>query len=246
MRVMVVSGGSRGLGRAVVLAAAREGYAVVFSGRTRSDAMKETEALAGDGGPVVGVEADVRDEDAVDALFDEALDRFDRIDVVVHNASVNRDALLVRTAADTFDDILATNLTGAFLMARRGVMELLGQGEGGRVVNIGSISQEGATSQAAYAASKGGLRGLTRTLAKEVGHKAITANLVVPGLIDGGALSADLPTPLRELMVDRSALRRAGTAEEVAAAVLWLASPGASYVNGAELLVSGGVREIQW
>lgn len=247
-RVVVVTGGTRGIGRAIVLKAVSLGNRVVFCGRSRSAEMLETEGLAeqlAGSGRAIGVVADVCDEDAVDALFDDALDRFERVDVAVHCAGINRDALLVRSEMAMFDEVIATNLTGAFLVARRAVQEFLGQGDGGRIVCIGSLSQEGATSQAAYAASKGGLLGLSRTVAKEYGSRGITSNVVVAGLVES-EMTVALAPELRARMTERSPLRRAGTPDEVARVVMWLASPGASYVNGTEVSATGGLREIQW
>ena len=191
---------------------------------------------------VLVVPGDASVEACVERFVDTALDRFERVDAVIHVAGINRDALLVHASAASFDEVLATNLTGAFLLARRAIHEFLAAGEGGRIVLVGSLSDRGMTSQAAYAASKGGLRGLARTITKEYGHKGIAANLVVPGLVDT-EMTRDLPDRFRELGL-AAPLRRAGRPEEVASVALWLASPAASFVNGETLYASGGLMEL--
>lgn len=243
-KVVLVTGGSRGIGRAVVLAAAAAGATVAFCARSLTpatdDVVCEAEKLAGEG-KVLAVAADVSREDDVEAMFDTVVDRFFQVDVVVNNAGINRDALLVRTPTEDFDAVIATNLTGAFLVCRRAVQEFMTQ-DGGRIVSIGSISQAGATSQAVYAASKGGLVGLTRTIAKEYGHKGVVANLVTAGYIETD-LTRDLDPALAGELVAAGALRRAGRPEEVASAVLFLASERAGYINGEAIAVTGGLAE---
>jgi 3-oxoacyl-[acyl-carrier protein] reductase len=238
-RVWVVTGGSRGIGRAIVLDAAARGDRVVFCARTlgpESDAV-----VAASDGRALAVAADVAREADVEALFDRALEAHERVDVVVANAGVNRDELLVHMSAEVFDEVIAVNLTGAFLVARRGVQEMLAQGEGGRLVFVSSLSQRGATSQTAYAASKGGLQGLARTIAKEYGGKGIAANLVAVGLVDT-ALSRGIPDGYRRFLLEQAPLRRAGTPEEVARVVAFLARAG--YVNGETVHVSGGLEDV--
>jgi NAD(P)-dependent dehydrogenase (short-subunit alcohol dehydrogenase family) len=155
---------------------------------------------------------------------------------------VSRDQLLVHAEVAAFDEVVAVNLTGAFLLARRAVSEFLAEGDGGRLVFVGSFSDRGMTSQAAYAASKGALRGLALTLAKEYGHKGIFTNVVVPGMIDT-AMTADLPDDVRALAL-QAPLRRAGRPEEVADVALYLASRRASFLNGEVLYASGGLTEL--
>ncbi|MFC0109378.1 SDR family NAD(P)-dependent oxidoreductase [Kibdelosporangium aridum] len=245
-KVVVVTGGSRGIGRAVVLAAAAAGAQVAFCARKLGPATDEVitqvESLAGkDRG--LAVAADVASESDVEDLFDAVVDRFDRVDVVVNNAGINRDALLVHTTTEAFDDVIATNLTGAFLICRRAVREFLVQGSGGRIVSISSLSQHGATSQAAYAASKGGLLGLTRTIAKEYGHKSIIANLVTVGYVETD-LTQHFDEGLRRLLLEATPLRRNAKPEEIAAAVLFLASTRAGYINGEAVSATGGLAEV--
>lgn len=229
-KVVLVTGGSRGIGRAIVDGALARGARVATCSRTPVDI---------DG--VLSVRADVAVEADVEGFVDQALDRFGAIDAVIHNAGINRDELLVHATAETFDRVLAVNLTGAFLLARRAIQEFLA-GDGGRIVFVGSLSDRGMTSQSAYAASKGGLRGLARTITKEYGHRAIAANVVVPGLIDT-AMTAELPDRFRQLGL-AAPLRRAGRPEEVASVVLYLASTRAGFVNGETLYASGGITEL--
>jgi len=234
-KVVVVTGGTRGIGRAVVDAALARGARVAMCGRGAPEEAGDERLLS--------VQADVASEPDVERLFDRVIERWDRVDVVVNNAGINRDELLVRTSAASFDEVIAINLTGAFLMCRRAVQEFLAQGEGGRIVSVGSLSQYGATSQAAYAASKGGLVGLTRTLAKEYGSRGVVANLVTVGLVDT-ELSSKIPGHYRTFFMDRAPLRRAGTPDEVARVILWLASARAGYVNGETVHVSGGLTDV--
>ena len=245
-KVVVVTGGSRGIGRSIVLRAVAEGAKVVFCARTlgadSEDVARQAESIGGTGS-AIATQADVSREADVEALFDLVIDRHDRVDVLVNNAGVNRDALLVHQSTEAFDEVIATNLTGAFLTSRRAVQEFLGQGEGGRIVAIGSVSAGGATSQSAYAASKGGLVGLTRTIAKEYGHKGIVANVVVAGFVET-TLTAGVSDEGRRLLQESSALRRIGKAEEIAAVAVYLASSRASFINGEEVHASGGLREI--
>jgi NAD(P)-dependent dehydrogenase (short-subunit alcohol dehydrogenase family) len=245
-RVVIVTGGTRGIGRAIVLEAAARGARVAMCARQLGDEARSTceevERVHGKG-RVRALAADVANEAEVDALFDATLDSFGRIDAVVNNAGINRDDLLVRTTAEAFDDVIATNLTGAFLIARRAVYEFLAQGEGGRIVSISSLSQRGATSQAAYAASKGGLGGLTRTLAKEYGARGIVSNIVAVGLVDT-ELSKKIPPEMRRMLVDTSPLRRAGSVREIAEVVLYLCSARAGFINGETLHATGGLTDV--
>ncbi len=244
-KVVLVTGGSRGIGRAIVLAAAAAGAKVAFCARSLTPAtdqvVREAERYTGQGN-TLAVAADVSRESDVEELFDTVTDRFGQVDVVVNNAGINRDALLVRTPTEDFDEVIATDLTGAFLMCRRAVQEFLTQDDGGRIVSIGSISQRGATSQAVYAAAKGGLVGLTRTIAKEYGHKGVVANLVTAGYIETD-LTRDIDPLLIRGLTDASPLRRAGRPEEVADVVVFLASTRAGYLNGEAVSATGGLAE---
>ena len=245
-KVLVVTGGSRGIGRGIVLAAARRGARVAFCARSEGAGLAavrdEAAAIAGED-RVLAVAADVTREADVEALFDATLDRFGRVDVAVNNAAINRDDLLVRLSVEAWDEVIATNLTGPFLVARRAINEFLAEGEGGRIVSIGSLSQNGATSQASYAASKGGLVGLTRTIAKEYGRRGIYANLVIAGFVQT-EISDRMPDFAKQFLVDACPLRRMASADEIASVVLFLASDRASFINGEAIHASGGLVDI--
>ena len=183
-KVVLVTGGTRGIGRSIALLAITRGAKVAVCARNPGGAsaslVREAEALGGPGCLFVKA-ADVSREAEVEALFDAVIERFETIDVVINNAGINRDALVPQTTLADLREVLAVNLTGPFLLCRRAIQEFLAQGAGGHIVSISSVSRNGAPSQAAYAASKGGLEGLTRTIAKEYGHKGIHANVVVVG-----------------------------------------------------------------
>ena len=245
-KIVVVTGGSRGIGRSIVLGAVAEGARVVFCARTLgtdSEAVVQEAEKLGGAGAAIAVTADVSREADVEAMFDLTIDRHERVDVLINNAGINRDALLVHHATDTFDEVIATNLTGAFLTSRRAISEFLSQGEGGRIVAIGSFSQNGATSQVAYAASKGGLIGLTRTIAKEYGHKKIAANVVAAGFVET-ALTERITEEGRKMLTDICPLRRSGQADEIAKVAIHLASSRASFINGEVVHASGGLWEL--
>lgn len=245
-QVVLVTGGSRGIGRAIVLAAAAAGAKVAFCARTLGPGTDEVvlaaEQLAGTGN-VLAVAADVSSEEDVEAFFDAVIDRFDQVDVVVNNAGINRDALLVQASVEDFDDVMATNLTGPFLICRRAVEEFMAQGGGGRIVSISSMSAHGARSQSVYAASKGGLLGLTRTIAKEYGHKGVVANLVTVGFVETD-LTSDIDPSVRQQVITATPLRRTGRPADIASVVLFLASARASYLNGEVVNATGGLLEV--
>jgi 3-oxoacyl-[acyl-carrier protein] reductase len=245
-KIVVVTGGSRGIGRGIVRASVKAGAKVVFCARSlgpeSTAVVREAEELGGPG-CATAVAADVSREPDVEKLFDVAVDRYDHVDVLVNNAGINRDDLLVRMPVDVFDEVMATNLTGAFLASRRAVQEFLGQGDGGRIVSITSMSQYGGRSQSAYAASKGGLLGLTRSIAKEYGHKRIFANLVAGGYVETD-LSSKLPEVARKYLVDVSPLRRSGSPDEIASVVVFMCSADASFINGEIVHATGGLWDV--
>lgn len=240
----LITGGTRGLGRALVLAVAADGGQVVFCGRSQDAGAAVCAAAteAGDGERVHFVAADVSLEADVEALFDAALERMGGLDVLVNNAAVLRDQLLISTDLADWNAVLGVNLRGPFLTSRRAVMELIADG-GGAIINVGSIAGNGSAGQAAYAASKAGLLSLTRSLAKEYGRRGIRCNAVVPGYLETEmteAFSADGRAARERL----SPHRRFGRPEEVVAAIRFLASADASFVNGDALYVAGAVRDV--
>lgn len=242
-KTVIVTGGSRGIGRPIVLGAVRSGARVAFCARTiGEDAWKVCQAAEGLGGPgaVLAVETDVTCAGDVDALFDATIAEYGTVDVVVNNAGINIDGLLASYSLADFDAILATNLTGPFLVSQRAVSEFVRSG-GGSLVNVGSIFEHGATSQTAYATSKGGLRGLTRAIADEYGAHGVSAHLVVPGFVETD-LSKHMPHGFREA-VRSNALRRFGEPDEIASVVLLLAGRGGHFCNGQAMYASGGMVE---
>jgi 3-oxoacyl-[acyl-carrier protein] reductase len=241
-RRVVVTGGSRGIGRAIVLACAREGAAVAFNYAANAAAAAETlDAARLLGATVVGMQADVADADAVATFFKDAKRELGgAADVLVNNAAVTHDALVMMTGDAAWARVLATNLTGAFLCSKAALRGMIAA-KWGRIVNVVSpaafLGKEGA---GAYAASKGGLVALTKSLAREVARFGITVNAVSPGLVETD-LIAGMADAQRQALESRIPLGRLATPEEVAAAVLHLAAPAASYVTGTVLHVDGGL-----
>lgn len=240
-KVAVVTGGSRGIGRATVLALAREGANVVINYVHRAEAAQAVlaEVEAGGAGGMVQ-QADVTDYAACEALIAATLDRYQRIDILINNAGITRDNLLVRMKAAEWEEVIATNLTGTFHCTRAAVRPLLKQKQGGRIVNVASVAGiYGNSGQCNYAAAKGGVIAFTRSLAKELGSRGITVNAVAPGLIDTD-MSTGLPETYRQKIRARIALGRFGKPEEVAGAILFLVT-GGSYITGQTIAVDGGI-----
>ena len=239
-RRALVTGGTRGIGRAIALALAGAGAAVTVTWATHAaDADDATRAFAPLGGGHTVRRCDVRDSDAVTALFS-ALKSEGGIDVLVNNAAVARDAHLMLLSDDAWHDVLATNLTGPFLCVRRALRGMIAK-RWGRIVNVispaGLVGKAGASN---YAASKGGLLSMTRSLAREVARFGITVNAICPGIVETPMLEA-LPAHVREAMVAQIPLGRTGRPAEIADAVLFLSSEAASYITGAMLAVDGGL-----
>jgi 3-oxoacyl-[acyl-carrier protein] reductase len=245
-QVVLVTGGSRGIGRACVLRAAALGAQVVFCSRSGGGEMRavEQEAAAhGDPGSAWGVTADVSRESDVLHLFEAARGRFGTVDAVVHNAAISRESLLVSTAAADFDAVFATNLTGSFLIARQAVRAFLEQDRGGSIVFIGTLSQNGAPGNASYAASKGGVAGLMRTISRGYSDRSIRSNLVVTGYVET-ALSASLSRSARRALVEGCPLRRSASAEEIASVANFLLSGAARGVEGQAVFATGGLLDV--
>jgi 3-oxoacyl-[acyl-carrier protein] reductase len=245
-KVVVVTGGSRGIGRQIVLGAIERGAQVAFCTRKIGrDALvvKEEAERCGKPGQVIAVRADVSEEGDVEALFDATLHTFGKVDVVVNNAGIVRANVLVTLATQDWDEIIATNLTGAFLTSRRAIKAFLASGEDGRIVTVGSIAQDGMQSHAGYAASKGGLVGLTHAIAQEYGSNGIYAYLVVVGYVDT-RLTGHVPDSLKRAAIESSSQWREASADEIASVVLFLASDRALCRNGQTFHASAGSRGI--
>jgi 3-oxoacyl-[acyl-carrier protein] reductase len=238
-RVALVTGASRGIGRAVALALAARGAVVVAAAR-EDHAAAVVDEIAGQGGRAEAVSVDVTDAAAVAAVADAVLERLGRIDVLVNNAGITRDQLVLRMKRADWDAVLATNLTGAFICVQAVLKPMIKQ-RSGRIINITSVvGQSGNAGQANYAASKAGLIGMTKALALEVASRGITVNAVAPGLIDTDMTRA-ISGGAHGDWADRIPLGRLGTAGDVAAAVAFLASDEAAYITGQVLAVNGGM-----
>jgi 3-oxoacyl-[acyl-carrier protein] reductase len=245
-QVIVVTGGSRGIGRAIVLGAIELGARVAFCTRGlghAAEAVRAEAELLGGSGKAIAVRADISCEADVNFLFDTALDTFGRVDAAINNAGISRQSLLVSLTTKMWDETIATNLTGAFLVGRRAIIEFVKSGHGGRIVSLGSLMQNGAPSNTSYAASKGGLMGLTRSIAAQYSRHAINANLVVTGYVET-ELTKDLADSAKQRLIENCPQKRAASADEIASVVLFLASERAKCINGEAIFVSGGLLEV--
>ncbi len=239
-RVALVTGASQGIGRACALELARRGAQVALAARNADKLAEVTREIEAAGGTASAFALDLADEDSIKSCAKAVLERFGRIEIVVNNGGITRDMLALRMKRKDWDDVLATNLTGAFLMTQACMSALL-KARWGRVINITSVVGEtGQAGQANYAASKAGLIGLTKSLARELASRSITVNAVAPGYIET-AMTALLNEEQRKAMTDHIPLARAGTDRDIASAVAFLASEDAGYITGHTLDVNGGL-----
>ncbi|HUG16599.1 MAG TPA: 3-oxoacyl-[acyl-carrier-protein] reductase [Thermomicrobiales bacterium] len=240
-KVAIVTGAARGIGRAVALQLAADGFTLVANYRGDEElAMSLVDELKQDGADALAVKADITNADEVATLFEATLNTFGRLDALINNAGITRDTLLMRMSEADWDVVLTTNLKGAFLCSKAAIRPMMRQ-RSGSIVNLTSVvGLVGNAGQANYAAAKAGLVGFTKSLAKEVGSRGITVNAVAPGFIET-RLTDVLSDELKDGARAQIPLGRLGQPEDVAAAVAFLVSPGARYITGHVLTVDGGM-----
>jgi len=241
-RVVVITGGSRGIGRSVSFKFAEEKARIVIIHYDSDDAdsNKTVNVLAQMGVKAESCKVDVSSHEAVGVLFKEILSKFEKIDVLVNNAGITRDTLLMRMNEEDWDTVIGVNLKGVFNCTRAAIRPMIKQ-RGGRIVNISSVVGEiGNAGQANYAASKAGIMGFTKTVAREVAVRGITVNAIAPGFIDT-EMTVGLPEKVKENFFRQIPIGRFGKPEDVAGAVNWLCSDAASYITGQIIHVNGGL-----
>lgn len=242
MSVALITGGSRGIGRVVALNLAKEGYNITFCYTSNEAAAKETAAeIEKTGVKALAVKADVSNESDVNALVQVARDAFGPIEVLVNNAGITRDGLLLRMSEKDISDVLDTNLKGAFFCTKAVLKDMM-KSRYGKIINITSIvGVTGNAGQSNYAASKAGLIGFTKSVAKEYGSKGICVNAVAPGFIET-EMTEKLPEEVKNTYLERISLKRFGTPEDVANVVSFLAGHKSDYVTGQVIEVTGGMQ----
>lgn len=239
-RIALVTGASQGIGRACALALAEGGATVALAARNEEKLAHVAQEIQGKGGQAAAFRMDVSNEDEIKSVVKAAIERFGKIEILVNNAGITRDALLLRMKRADWDSVLQTNLTGTFLCTQAAIGSMLRQ-RWGRIINITSVfGQTGQVGQANYAASKAGLIGFTMSMAREVGSRNITVNAVSPGYIET-AMTERLSGELKSKVNEMIPLGRAGSDMDVAHAVKFLASEEAGYITGHVLNVNGGM-----
>src|SRR5258708_37261599 len=239
-RVVLVAGRSKGIGRACALALAEGGATVALAARNEETLAQVAQEMEARGGQAAPFRVDVSNEDEVKSAVKAAIERFGKIDILVNNAGMTRDTLLLRMKRSDWDSVLQTTLSGAFFCTQAAIGSMIKQ-RWGRIINITSVfGQTGQAGQANYSASKAGLIGFTMAMAREVASRNITANAVAPGYIET-AMTQDLSPELKSKRNEIIPLGRAGTDNEVASAVKFLAAEEAGYITGHVLKVNGGM-----
>ncbi len=239
-RVALITGASRGIGLQIARDFAARGARTVLAARNLDVVRQHAESLQAEGKSAVGLQLDVTDNASVRSAVEEVVENEDQIDILVNNAGVTRDGLLMRMKDEDWDQVMATNLKGAFRLIRE-VMPHMLRKRYGRIINISSVvAQTGNPGQANYVASKSGLIGLTKSVALEIASRSVTVNSVAPGFIETDMTKA-LNERVRDQLVKMVPLRRAGTVEDVSPGVLFLASEEAGYITGHVLNINGGM-----
>jgi 3-oxoacyl-[acyl-carrier protein] reductase len=241
---IIVTGGSRGIGKAIVLDAAKAGHSVAFTYVTKPDLAKEVVAEANQLAPGVKVKAyelDVRSSTKVDEVVDEIACEFDDIKVLINNAGINRPGMAMSMSDEDWKEVIDTNLTGAFYMVRAVLPQFLAN-SGGSFIHVSSIATYGISGQIGYCAAKAGLLGLSRGLAKEYGPKNVRSNVLMLGLFDTDMVREGLSQANREFWLKYCPLQRFGDVREISQMCVYLASDAAGYINGQELTLTGGLE----
>lgn len=239
-RVALVTGAGRGIGKAIALRLARDGRHVVLVGRSPGP-LSEVKALAEDAGGLATLRtADVGKGAELTAVIDAVASDLGRLDILVNNAGITKDMLALRLSDEDWNEVIRVNLTSAFVAIRAAARHMM-RARFGRIINIGSTSGlVGNAGQANYAAAKAGLVGLTKTIARELGAKGITCNLVAPGYIQTD-MTHSLPDEIKQKVLDMTAVRRLGTPDDIAAGVAYVASDEAGFLTGQVLTIDGGM-----
>lgn len=241
-KVAIVTGASRGIGRGIAVRLAQEGAKVVVNHRNSPEGAAETVAsIQASGGEAVAIQADVADFEEAQRLVKEAIAVFGRVDILVNNAGTTRDTLLMMMKEDQWDVVIDTNLKSVFNCCKAAARSMV-KNRYGRIVNVSSVSGlAGQAGQTNYSASKAGVIGFSKSLAKELGSRNITVNVVAPGFVPTALTESVLTEENRQRAIEATPLGRLGTAEDVAAAVAFLASDEASFITGQVLSVDGGL-----
>lgn len=240
-KTALVTGGSRGLGRAMAIKLAESGHRVAVNYARNAEAANEVVSQIEDsGGRAVAIGADVADEGQVESMFEAVRESFGPVEILINNAGITKDSLLLRMSSHAFDDVIATNLRSVFLCTKTALRGML-RSKWGRVISISSVAGiVGNPGQANYAASKAGLIGFSKSVAKEVGSRGITVNVVAPGYVETD-LTEDLGAQVKDMAINSITLGRFGRPEEIAEAVEFLASDRAGYITGQVMSVDGGL-----
>ncbi len=239
-RVAVVTGASRGIGKAIAERLAADGRHVVLASRSEGPLSEVRSAIESAGGSASICATDMSNADAVQKMIDDTATEFGRLDILVNNAGVTRDNLALRMSDEEFDSVLNINLRGVFIACRAAARPMM-RGKFGRIINIGSTSGVvGNAGQANYAAAKAGVIGLTKSFARELGAKNITANVIAPGFIQTD-MTSGLPDSVTDKVLAAMAVRRLGIPEDIASAVAYVSSDEAGYLTGQVICVDGGL-----